>query len=76
MSGKQPWTGSDHYNDMDIQPFEVFHSMGMLWEYCITASIKYLMRGPSRDTREECRKDIVKAIHCAQKALEVFDENS
>ena len=76
MIASDAWVGSKHYQEMTVQPFDVFSSMGMLWEYLLTASIKYLMRAPTRKDNADCRQDLVKAIHCAQKALEWFDENS
>ena len=74
MSGEEQWKGSEHYLSMVVQPFDVFASMHMLWEYLITASIKYMMRAPSRDTREQCLQDLRKARHCIDKAIEVHLE--
>jgi len=84
MTGNKQWTGSKHYEDMDVQPFEVFASMHMLWEYTLTAAVKYIMRIPTHGAEEltytlahpKRREDLVKAIHCLQTALKVLDENS
>jgi hypothetical protein len=47
---------------MEIEPFEVMAQMGILYEYCIGAALKYLMRGHEGD--------LDKAEHCLEVALE------
>ena len=76
MNGKEKLSGSQHYLDMAIQPWDVFSSMHMLWEHNLTTAIKYVMRAPTQDLKEKCREDLVKAMHEIQSAVEVLDENS
>ena len=54
-----------HYVNMDIQPYAVFRSMGILKEYLVAAALKYIMRADAKnpdDPRTEWLISINKAI--------------
>lgn len=58
-------THSDHYKSMDLQPYAVMRSMGILKEYLQAAAIKYIMRQGAKnpdDPKIEWLNDIEKAI--------------
>lgn len=68
-----------HYAQMDIQPYEVYRSMGILKEYLVAAALKYIIRAGTKnpdDPKTEWVLDLDKAITVLQDLkAELFKES-
>ena len=59
-----------HYLDMNIQPYEVFRSMGILKEYLAAAAVKYIMRAGLKNADDP----IASALEDIDKAISVLED--
>ena len=73
MTGEKKQEGSEHYLKMDVQPFDVYRSMGILPEALTAKVIKYMMRAGARIPRDKYLEDLRKARHCLDLLIKGFE---
>jgi AMMECR1 domain-containing protein len=59
-------SGSDHYKTGDIEPIDLYRSLGILRPFCIASIIKYAARNAGTGKPEDnpvSNKDLNKIIH-------------
>ena len=59
--------GGDHYSKLDVQPFDIFKSMGIFEQVCQANIIKYVMRYKNKNGVT----DLKKAAHYLEELIKI-----
>ena len=69
---KRKQVGGDHYAKLEVQPFDIFKSMGIFEEVCQANIIKYVMRYQNKGGLQ----DLAKAAHYLEELIRFHDEKT
>ena len=62
--------GGDHYSKLDVQPFDIFKSMGIFEQVCQANIIKYVMRYKNKNGVT----DLKKAAHYLEELIKINED--
>jgi len=65
-AGEEMKKGSKHYKTDGAEPFDLYKSGGIMWDFCIANIIKYAFRNRRELGQPVNPKDIEKMIHYAE----------